>query len=187
MDSSALVKVDASYASKLLVTQSFRIGRWGELVAAADVDSISMSPPEEALPLYVLCTHLCEWILSGNWTVLQFDNSTFPSADEVAVFERLLLRGERWNPLEERSFVLKGGDAEDPSRKTTLVLLIYASLMFCWHVHVVSERSALGKRLALMDGVVHFFGDRNALQEAQQLLHAVASQPLAMPRNAAKP
>ena len=131
------------------------------------------TPPTDALELYVAAHRLANWVVSGSWTLLQLDNSTSPAEDEIAIFEKLALKP--WDIAEQHTFLLN-----DQGRESTLVLLIYFALLFTWHIHLTSEASLGGQRLALLDGVAYFFGPTPAIQSADELIKNAAANPRAL-------
>lgn len=168
-------------ADQLLMPLGMKIGGWNELtsVHSGAVTHRAYSPPSNALELYVVAYRLSAWIVSGEWTLLQVDNSTSPTDDELRVFEKLVLAGQQeWRIGNQRTFLFEGSsDSESQSLKTTVVLLIHFALLFGWHVHLASEASLHGHRLALQDGVVYFFGDAQAIETADSLVKSMAADP----------
>jgi hypothetical protein len=169
-------------ADHLLLALGLKIGNWNELADDSEgvVTSKGYRPPRNALELYVVARQLLNWIAGGEWTFLQVDNSTAPANDEIRVFEKLMFHGEeRWDIGAQRSFLLddasKVGSATD---QTSLVLLIFFSLVFEWHVYLTSKNSTRGQRLALQDGVVYFFGDAKTIERADTLVSRIAESPL---------
>lgn len=128
--------------------------------------------PTDAVELYVAAHRLASWVCSGSWTLLQVDNSTLPTDDEGSVFESLVLKGGTWNVPSQHTFLLDG-----KTRRSTLVLLIHFALLFTWHIHLVSEASFGGQRLALQDGVAYFFGDPSATAKADDLIASLNEEP----------
>ncbi|WP_409525035.1 hypothetical protein [Nitrincola sp. MINF-07-Sa-05] len=169
--------INQQLASQLLDPSGIRIGDWNELLCSLQLGGVlhrSYSPPAEALELYVAAHRLAQWVISGNWTLLQVDNSTSPTEDEIAVFEKLIFNGEQsWDVAEQRTFLLEGAE-----RLSTLVLLIYFALLFTWHIHLASEASLEGRRLALQDGGAYFYGNDSTLQDADELIVSLTTAPL---------
>ena len=89
--------INQQLANQLLVPSGIRIGDWNELCSLqlGGVLHRSYLPPAEALELYVAAHRLAQWVISGSWTLLQVDNSTSPTEDEIAVFEKLIFNGEQ--------------------------------------------------------------------------------------------
>ncbi|HOE41652.1 MAG TPA: hypothetical protein PLB25_08500 [Rhodoferax sp.] len=167
--------IDRIRAEQLLLTLDLKIGDWNELTVRSPSKAThrSFAAPTSALELYVAAHRLASWISSGSWTLLQIDNSTSPMDDEVAVFENLVLKGQHsWDIAAQHTFLLDGS-----ARQSTLVLLIYFALLFTWHIHLVSEASSSGQRLALQDGVVYFFGDASTTAAADELIASLISEP----------
>jgi hypothetical protein len=170
--------IDRAEADRLLMPLGIKIGNWNELCSqpSVGVANTAYSPPSDAMDLYVAAFRLAEWIASGSWTLLQVDNSTSPTDDEIAVFEKLILANQTpWKLADDHTFLLSG-----EARKSTLVLLIYFALLFAWHIHLTSENSSCGQRLALQDGVVYFFGDAIIIQGVDALVKKMADAPRAL-------
>lgn len=169
--------IDTAKANELLAPLGMKVGSWNELsnLPSLKVTQRAYSPPADAMELYVAAHRLANWIGSGSWTLLQVDNSTSPSEDELAIFERLVLNGRQWDIAEQHTFLLGAG-----AQRSTLVLLVYFSLLFTWHVHLTSETSLSGQRLALQDGVAYFFGDAATIQSADELIASLAADPRAL-------
>lgn len=167
--------IDSECAAQLLVPIGIRIGEWNELrpLLPSAISHRSYAPPAGALELYVMAYRLAQWINSGAWTLLQVDNSTLPTDDEVGVFEAIAFDGQTfWDVATQHTFLLQG-----QQRLSTLALLIHFTLLFEWHVHLVSEGSLEGQRLALQDGLVYFFGGADALQSADGLITSLVAEP----------
>lgn len=167
--------IDSQVANKLLETLGLRIGGWNEL-CALHPESIShkaYSPPTEAIELYVVAHRLALYVGSDTWTILQIDNSTCPSDDEVAIFEKLVFGGQQpWDIARQHTFLL-----ESQERSSTLVLLIYFALLFGWHIHLTSASSSEGQWLGLQDGAAYFFGNAIALRTAEDLIAQLLTEP----------
>jgi hypothetical protein len=172
--SSVMEAIDRAKANELLAPLGMNVGSWNELSSLPSVPAThrAYSPPTDAMELYVAANRLANWIGSGSWTLLQVDNSTSPSDDELAIFERLVLNGRPWDVAEQHTFLLGAG-----AQQSTLVLLVYFSLLFTWHVHLASEASLAGQRLALQDGIAYFFGDSATIQSADELIASLAADP----------
>lgn len=170
-------------AERLLKSIALAIGKWNELCDLSPSMSSCRcyAAPSDAESLYVLAHHLCQWIRADGWVLLQVDNSTAPTDDEVAIFEEVSFAStRRWLVGEERSFLL-----EDAAfgRRAKLVLLVYFCLLFGWHIHLAAQGSVSGQRLSLQDGAIYFFGDVNVLARAEDLILATQNQPRQMPSN----
>lgn len=170
--------IDRIRADQLLLPLGVEIGGWNELrdLPPSETTHRAYSPPSDALGLYVAAHRLANWINLGSWTLLQIDNSTSPTGDEVAIFEKLILNEQQpWNIAAQHTFLLDGD-----ARKSTLVLLIYFALLFAWHIHLASETSLRGQRLALQDGVAYFFGNAATIRSADELITSLAGEPRAL-------
>jgi hypothetical protein len=175
MNGGLMQPIDSQHAEKLLEALGLRIGGWNELCALYP-DSIShkaYSPPAEALELYVVAHRLALYVTSDAWILLQIDNSTCPSADEVTIFEKLAFGGHQpWDIARQHTFLLEGRE-----RSSTLVLLIYFALLFGWHIHLTSASLSAGQWLGLQDGTAYFFGDATALRAAEDLIAQLLVEP----------
>ena len=158
-------------ADQLLVGLNLKIGNWNELtnVDSDAVLSKAFRPSRGAVELYEEARRMLGWIACGGWTLLQIDNSTAPTDEEIAVLEKLVLpAGAQWDVAEQKSFLFDGiSEASSATDQTGLVLIVFFSLLFEWHVYLTSEHAASGQRLALQDGVVYFFGESEAIDTAK--------------------
>lgn len=151
-------------ARRFASQQGFEIGQWNELKPVFGVGINSVEPTTESQSLYSLAMRLCGWINSSDWVLIQLDNSTFPTEDETKVFERIALLEKEWNPAIERTFYIAATDSSDQLGKdVTLTLMIYFAIVFDWHIHIISGVTERGKKLALLDGVIHFFGSKESI------------------------
>lgn len=164
----------------LLSPMGLKIGNWNELTRVAGAESYkTYRPSPDALELYAFAQRLLTWLSPIGWTLFQIDNSTSPADDEVNIFERLVLAERKWDIDNQRSFIFD----DTPEKKllgdrTALVLVTFFSLLFEWHVHLVCENSRERKRIALQDGIVHFFGDKDAIDGAVLLIQQSMKTPL---------
>lgn len=174
-----------SEAEQLLLARNLRVGGWNEIsdVVAGKVINKAWPAPREALPLYVFSEALLNWMTLGGWTIIQFDNSTAPTDDEIRVFEQLMLfEGFRWDIAKQRTFLFDDSDGVSSDRtRTMLVLVVFFSLLFEWHIHLVSEKVINEERLSLQDGVVYFFGNTTAIEGANTLIEQLNEHPLVRP------
>lgn len=175
-------------ADELLRPLRLKIGEWNELkkLTSDDVPHEVHHPSRDARELYVLAGYVLDWLAPEGWILLQIDNSTWPSDDETGVFERLAFAAEqRWDIDTQRSFLF-GDASEDESGidRHQLILLIFFSLMFQWHVYLTCENAGPGQRLGLQDGVVYFIGDSKLVDTADAMLRRLAEDPqqLSQPR-----
>ena len=168
-------------ADQLLKPLGMKIGSWNQLTSLYPdtVMHLAYSPPSSAFELYIVAYRLSDWIISGEWTLLQVDNSTAPMDDEIRVFEKVVLAGDyEWQIGIDTSFLFQGeSNTRRQAVQTTLTLLIQFSLLFGWHACITSEASLHGRRLALQDGVVYFFGDANVIETAQCLVKSLTANP----------
>lgn len=174
--------MSTSETDNLLNPLGLKIGNWKELVNASDrtFGHRAFRPVRDALGMYAVSTHLLQWIGQQGWKILQIDNSTAPTRDEINVFEKLAFSPrEHWSVSEQRSFLF-GDESTDllAQGQTTLTLIIYFSLVFEWHVHLVSERSATRRHVGIQDGTIYFYGDTKALEEAHTLVSSLEQNPL---------
>lgn len=166
-----------SEADQFLSAIDLRIGDWNEVmdISPGSIIRKMFRPTREALPLYVLASTLLQWIGCDGRILLQIDNSTAPADDEAGIFERLMFSAEsKWDIGRQKSFLFD----EVTSCRSSIVLIIFFSLVFEWHVYLVSDISSKGVRLALLDGFIYFFGDMKAIEDADVLVSKLAENPL---------
>ncbi|NIA67394.1 hypothetical protein HBA54_02190 [Pelagibius litoralis] len=175
-------------ADELLRPLQLKIGEWNRLndLASDDVPYKVYHPSRDTRELYVLAGYLLDWFAPEGWVLLQVDNSTWPSDDETGVFERLAFAAkQRWDIDTQRSFLF-GDSSEDEFDidRHQLILLIFFSLMFEWHVYLTCEKATPGQRLGLQDGVVYFIGEAKLIDAADATLQQIAENPLRFSRPA---
>ena len=175
-------------ANALLNPLGMKIGEWNEV---SDIDPGSPAPwtsdqaPRDSIAQYVLVQHLTGWLSGDRWMLIQIDNSTNPSPDEVLLFERLLVGsiGEM-EIANQRTFIVELSKNDDDNRQAAFVIsmVMFVALLFEWHIHLVSSGCRKRQRLALQDGVVYLFDDKQHLPDARQMLENLKSHPLSLPR-----
>jgi len=166
---------------ELLRPLNLRIGEWNELnkLKSDDVPYKVYHPSRDARELYVLARCVLDWLAPEGWVLLQIDNSTWPSDDETGVFERLVFSaGQRWDIDARRSFLFDGtSEGESGIDRHQLVLLIFFSLMFEWHVYLTCKNAGPGQRLGLQDGMIYFIGSSKLIDAAEVILRRFAKHP----------
>ena len=116
----------------------------------------------------------------GHSIVIQADNSTFPTSDECAVF-RIIFGdlADDWLSAESRSLVFLnqeiGSVRIDVQR---LALLIYYSILFEWHVHIVCIHENRVLRIGLEDGVVCVRARGRLDKSVEALVQGILDDPL---------
>lgn len=162
-------------ADAMLKTKGLIIGSWGEF-READSSCFgvrSFAPSRDARELLYLSRDIVSWLGPGAWVLYQVDNSTCPLDLENLVFDRIVLDLQcHWDIAEVRSFLFGFADEAGEKNSMDLILLIGYSIAFEWHVHLVSEATSAGQRVAIQDGVIHFYGDQKVLSEADRMIPA---------------
>jgi hypothetical protein len=181
LEESKMKIISLAEANHLLLPINMQIGDWNELksVNSTQTSNIAFKLPSLSLDLYVAASHLADWCNRGRWAILQIDNSSSPSHDEILIFERLVLDGERWDLATQKTFLFD--EPKEEKRESQLLLLIYFSAVFSWHVHFTSSLCTRGKRLAIQDGYAYFFGDQEAVETASKLVKKIAEKSLELP------
>ena len=98
---------------------------------------------------------------SGEWKILQFDNSTALGEVEHALIGKFLASPDVGAPdiHREKTFLF---DCQEPIVGDILIAnLIFLVLMFEGHAYVTSSESRNGERLAIQDGFVDFLSRGN--------------------------
>lgn len=181
----ALTRLDAD---NILAPLGIKIGEWNELLEITSASEISMralKPPTAAINLYVVSLWLTDWLPIGNWKLLQIDNSTSLSNDESLLFQQLLDSLKQGGDVtSERTFQFVVGEKGATRQRIDVLIssIIFFALMFEWHIHIVADGGAQGQRLALLDGIIYFFGDKESISIAESLEEHLKSHPLATPQ-----
>jgi hypothetical protein len=55
-------------------------------------------------------------------------------------------------------------------KNSQIALVIYFSILFCWHIHFVSDTSKNGARLSLQDGIVYLIGSQEVIESGLKML-----------------
>lgn len=166
--------IDKAEVNKLLHPLGLKIGEWNQ-IESLHVDGLhcyKYIPGKNAVNIYVLVRKLLEWINVDGWVLYQVDNSTSPLDDEISVLERIVSNGEfQWDASMHHSFLFCGTESDnDVVDFTTLVLLLYFSILFEWHIYMVSDGSATFQRLAIIDGVIYFMGRKESVESGVLLI-----------------
>ena len=61
-----------------------------------------------------------------------------------------------------------------------LTAAIYFLTMFSWHAYLVSDKSSMGKRLAIQDGMVSLLGSADDIKKAEYMVNELENKPLSM-------
>jgi hypothetical protein len=166
-----------------------KVGSWNEIT---DIDSrrhetwqwVNRRAPAEAHESYVFSQHLAAWIPSGEWKILQIDNSTALDPVQNALISSLLFGPrEVANMLERRSFLFEfTGDATLDTHSELLICnLIFSLLLFEAHVQIISSFDQGERYLSLQDGFAYLFARDIKQSSAEAVFKAFAETPGASP------
>jgi len=156
----------------ILRNSGVTIGSWNELKSLTPERDVVVDfvPPSNAIDLYVAARCIAKWINPNDLFVLQLDNSTAPSSDEVEVFKTLSgVVGGEFDLDICRTFCFQR-TVEVPYVETLLELMIFHAIIFSWHVHFVADSSINGRRLSIQDGCVYFFCDELSVMQVSNLI-----------------
>ncbi|MEO3430520.1 hypothetical protein AAFN88_16800 [Pelagibius sp. CAU 1746] len=161
-------------ADSLLQPLDLKVGEWCELACLSSevFPNKAYRPNPDARELYVLAGHLLDWLDPKDWVILQIDNSTAPLFDESKVFEELAFEpGQRWDLGNQRTFLFG-------IERAKLILIVFFSLVFEWHVYLTCKSADQGQRLGLQDGIVYFIGRPEMVGAAEAMVERIAENPL---------
>lgn len=166
--------IDKAEANELINPLGLKIGEWNQ-IESLHVDGLhcyKYIPSKNAIDIYFLVGKLLNWINVNGWILYQIDNSTFPLDDEIKVLEKIVSNGElQWDVSRHHSFLFCGAESDgDILCSTTLVFLLYFSILFEWHIYMVSEGAAIFQRLAIIDGVIYFMGGKESVESGMLLI-----------------
>lgn len=168
--------IDNYETNSLLSTIRMTIGSWNQIehLNCPPSHCYKYIPENDPHEIYILAKELIEWFNESGWIIYKFDNSTFPSDDEISTFETIFLDEHyNWDITEQNTLLFNEKDSTKPSENKKLHLLIFFSIMFEWHAYIVSENSSEPKRLGLIDGVVYFMGDKVHVEQGEQLIKKI--------------
>lgn len=162
-----------------------KVGSWNEIT---DIDSrrhemwqwVNYRAPVAAHESYVFSQHLAGWIPSGEWKILQIDNSTSLDPVQNALISSLLFGArEVANLLERRSLLFEfTGDATLDTRSELLICnLIFAFLLFEAHVQIISSFDQGERYLSLQDGFAYLFARDIKKSNAEAVFKAFTDRP----------
>lgn len=158
------------------------IGTWNELVSSKNDEEFSFGymAPRDSTLMYVVSQKIAEWLDVQDFFILQIDNSTSPMDDEVKIFQALITPcGEEFDISERKSYFFARSDKAMDVRGL-LVLIVYFSILFSWHVYLISDTSSNGSRIAIQDGVIYFIGDGEAIGKSKELIAILEKNPLSI-------
>ena len=172
-------------ANALLRTIGIKVGDWNQLV---DIDAraherrqwTNHRAPADTRGSYAFAQYLAGWIPSGEWKLLQIDNSTSMDPVQQALVSSLLFGPtEIANLLERRSFLFEfTGDATfDVASELQLCNLIFSFLIFDAHVQIVSSSGNAERYLSLQDGVAYLIARDIKMAGAEILLKTFGENP----------
>lgn len=171
-----------SDADNFLSPLGLLVGDWGGVTVsdASLFSTVTFEPSKIALELYVTSMVLSKWLDRDGRILAQADNSTFPTADELAVF-RIILGplADGWILAENRSLLVQADAYRDASQISQVIaLLIYYSILFEWHVHLVSVCKEGVSRLVIEDGIVSVCGSGRLRESIDVVVRKITARPL---------
>lgn len=167
--------------NSILQAVGVEIGGWGELKSInTDLDSrANFIPSGEALRLYVVATKLAKWLDTEDFFIIQVDNSNSPADDEVEMLNILLKPTNGNINSSDQTFMFSRPEA-NLNMMTVLTAVIYFLIMFSWHAYLVSDKSYMGKRIAIQDGMVSLLGSAEDVKKAEFIIHELENKPFSM-------
>ncbi|MCS4308875.1 hypothetical protein M2404_003237 [Rheinheimera pacifica] len=92
--------------------------------------------------------------------------------DEIKVLEKIVSNGGlQWDVSNHHSFLFCRAENDgDILCFTTLLFLLCFSILFEWHIYMVSEGAAIFQRLAIIDGVIYFMGGKESVESGMLLI-----------------
>ena len=151
-------------AESLLARLGLKIGPWNGVTATGHSAVRSLPYSRDVRDTFSLAHALLRWLSPSecDWYLLQFDNSTCPLENEQETFESVMrLEPDVWDIGLHRTVVAENYSASEA--QSTVGLLIFLSLVFEWHVHLVASSAIDGRRIGLLDGVAHLFGSEDVV------------------------
>jgi hypothetical protein len=176
-------------ANSLLSKLGLTIGQWNEVTAESSSSRTSGSSyemhkaPSGAHSLYTFARHVAGWLPSGDWKLIQVDNSTSLNVITAAPIARLLYADDQLHsPDDVNRASIKfafGSDRRKNAATEILVSeLIYYFLLLECHVQVVSSACQDGQFLSIQDGFVYFkFGRGDLARQTSELLRSFEASP----------
>jgi hypothetical protein len=165
----------------ILPALGVEIGSWNELKSLyPDQDNReNFVPSNEALRLYVVATKLAKWLDSEDFFIIQVDNSNSPADDEVEILKVLLKPLAGNINSSDKTFMFSRPEG-DLNMTAILTTVIYFLITFSWHAYLVSDKSNMGKRLAIQDGVVSLLGNKDDVENAKSVVENLKNKPFSM-------
>lgn len=158
------------------------IGEWNELklLNKAEEFSLEYIVPRDSLLMYVASQQLAKWLEFRDFVILQIDNSTSPMDDEMEIFQKLIMPcGGNFDISEQRSYFFAKSD-KLMDVKTLVVLIIYFSILFSWHIHLISDTSSDGARIAIQDGTAYLIGSEEVMSKSEKLIERLEKNPFSI-------
>jgi hypothetical protein len=181
-------------SNALLSGLGLRIGSWNQVEdlsgrKSTDQNSyVVFKAPTSARSLYVFSEHVAGWLPSGDWKLVQVDNST--SLDFVQSTQISCLLGgdsqpDSQNGINQASLEFSFGRnmIENVSTELLICNLIFMFLLFQCHVQIVSSSCTGGQFISIQDGFVYFmFGSESLKDRSAKLMSCFEKAPLASPK-----
>lgn len=168
-------EVNVSISMKEL---QLEIGKWNGVTSSCSEYNLcySLNTNTDALRLYNLSWAVARWLSVDNYFIIQMDNSTCASSDEIDVVD-MISQGEIDQVFFEERLpkIINGSSAGNDC--ALLAMLIYFSIIFSWHIYFIPDSSFEGKRFAALDGMLCFFGSSTVINDVQSLLEKIENNP----------
>lgn len=165
-------------SSILMKELQLKIGKWREVTSFYPEYNLclSLNTGADALKLYNLSHIVAKWLSIDNFFIIQIDNSTCASSDEIDIIDTISQGEINRAFFEKRSpMIINGSNVR--KNCVLLAMLIYFSIIFSWHIYFIPDTSFKGKRVAVLDGMLCFFGDSTILNDAKLLLDKIKNNP----------
>lgn len=182
--------ISISKTNEYLNSISMMIGEWNQIKQKPNKKNEVTEPyqykaPSDALEMFCFSRHLAGWLPSGDWNLLQIDNSTADYIDNASLFYSLLDGISNDIDLgRDKSFIFEYSKdkKENDMIKLKIANIIFVFLLFQWHGQLVSSGSKSGEIISLQDGFVYFYSFKMENSNIENMLNFFEEDPLRSPK-----
>lgn len=187
-------RIDPKQANDCLSPLCLQIGRWNQITRLGQqADSQpqefkKFKSPDDALKLYIFAQHVAGWLPTGDWKIIQIDNSTSLKIDEETSIATVL--GDVNSVLQSKSihqstFLAKFNSDLAANFITELRIsnLIHLFLLLECHVEIVSSNCKAEQFISIQDGYVYLMqGKDGSIIEGPDGMKEFESDPTRSPK-----
>lgn len=170
-----------------LASIGMRLGEWGNIEPLSPASDKAGWKHAPAPPnnLFNFSHHVASWLPSGEWKLVQLDNSSgWIDPAQVSLLASLMSIASNpqiLNSSSRNAVLIEFHGESCVQSELTVGNIIFALLLFKLHAHIVSSGGNAGVLLSIQDGFVYFSGTDSDTRRSESIVANFLANPCSYP------